>query len=287
MDKIIDAHHHFWHPARGDYGWMPQDDPVLSQPYAPVDLADALAATGVSGTVLVQAAPTVAETEYLLGIADSTPHVAGVVGWVDFENSEPATLQRLAGHPKLLGVRPMIQDIPDPDWMLRDDVQWAYQALIDLDLTFDALGFPQHIKNFTTLLARYPKLRTVLDHCLKPQLREHSNENFNHWAADMAQLAGESSAYCKLSGLVTEADANWQVDDLRPYVDHVLEHFTPQRVMWGSDWPVLRLRCEYERWFEVAHELTAQLSPAEKAAVFGGNAVEFYRLDTINRSAPQ
>ena len=151
---IIDAHQHFWNPVRGDYGWMPDDDPVLSRRYGPHDLASALAATGVTRTVLVQAAPSVAETEYMLGIADATAHVAAVVGWIDFEQpSQIDTLRRLARHPKFAGVRPMIQDIPDDGWMLRDDIAWAFKAVVDLDLTFDALGFPRHLDNFLTLCA--------------------------------------------------------------------------------------------------------------------------------------
>jgi hypothetical protein len=149
--------------------------PVLARPYGPADLAPQLAAHDITHTVLVQAAATVDETEYMLGIADATPHVAAVVGWIDFEKpSDLAHLKRLAQHPKFAGVRPMIQDIPDDDWMLRDDVQWAFRAVSDLGLTFDALGFPRHLANFHTILTRYPDLRVVVDHCMKPQIRDHS-----------------------------------------------------------------------------------------------------------------
>jgi len=173
----IDAHQHFWHPARADYGWMPDNDPVLSRPYSPDDLASGLDSTGVTQTVLVQAAPSVDETHYMLGIADATPHVAKVVGWINFEDaSQIDTLRRLSKHPKFAGVRPMIQDIADDAWMLRDDVQWAYQAIIDLGLTFDCLGFPRHLDNFHTLLTRYSSMNAVIDHCMKPQFRDHSNE---------------------------------------------------------------------------------------------------------------
>ena len=158
----VDAHQHYWNPARGDYGWMPEDDPVLARPYGPGDLAPELGAHGIDRTILVQAAPTIEETEYLLGIADATPHVAAVVGWIDFENPDARHLQRLAKHPKFAGVRPMIQDIPDDGWMLREDVQWAFRALADLGLTFDALGFPRHLDPFLTILQRYPDLRSRL-----------------------------------------------------------------------------------------------------------------------------
>ena len=275
----IDSHHHFWHPARGDYGWMPPDDPVLTRLYAPADLAGALEATGVRRTVLVQAAPTVAETDYLLGIADATPHVARVVGWIDFEDTAQfEVLERFAAHPKFAGVRPMIQDIPDDDWMLRDDVQWAYRAIIDLDLTFDCLGFPRHLANFHTLLTRYPEMRAVIDHCMKPQLRDHSDDTFRFWADGMSRLAEETGAVCKLSGIVTEADTDWSESVLKPYTDHVLQAFGADRVMWGSDWPVARLRCEYPDWHALARRLAADLTQAEQDSVFGGTAARFYRI---------
>jgi L-fuconolactonase len=273
----IDAHQHFWHPGRGDYGWMPKGDPVLDRPYGPADLAPDLARHGIDRTVLVQAAPTVAETEYMLGIADATPHVAAVVGWIDFENpTDLSHLKRLAGHPKFRGVRPMIQDIPDDGWMLREDVQWAFAALADLDLTFDALGFPRHLAHFHTILTRYPRLRAVVDHGMKPQIRNPAG--FSAWAEGMARIAADTSACCKLSALVTEADPGWTVADLKPYADHILAVFGPDRVMWGSDWPVVRLRGEYGDWFAAAQALTAHLPPAGQARVWGGTAAAFYRL---------
>ena len=162
MTILIDAHQHYWEPRRGDYGWMPKDDPVLSRSYFPADLQPALDAAGITKTVLVQAAATIEETEYMLGIADATWSVGAVVGWVDFENrAHLKHLERMKNHPKFSGVRPMIQDIEDVNWMLRDDVQWGFAALADLDLTFDALGFSRHLANFLTTLKRYPNLRAV------------------------------------------------------------------------------------------------------------------------------
>jgi L-fuconolactonase len=274
----IDAHQHYWHPDRGDYGWMPQGDPVLDRPYGPADLTPELARHGIERTVLVQAAATVAETEYMLGIADATPHVAGVVGWIDFERpGDLAQLTRLAQHPKFRGVRPMIQDIPDDGWMLREDVQWAFRAICDLGLTFDALGFPRHLANFHTILTRYPQMRVVVDHGMKPQIRSHSAETFRPWADGMSRLA-DAGAFVKFSALVTEANPDWTVADLRPYAEHLFAAFGPDRVMWGSDWPVVRLRCEYADWRAAAEVLTAGLSAADRARVFGGTAAAFYRL---------
>lgn len=275
--QVIDAHHHFWAPSRGDYGWMPADDPILSRPYGPQDLAPALASGGVTRTVLVQAAPTVTETEYLLELADATPHVAAVVGWIDFEDRHALRdLERLARHPKFVGVRPMIQDLPQDDWMLRQDVQWAFAALTDLDLTLDCLGLPRHIAPFLTLLTRYKDLRAVLDHGLKPQFRDPAS--LLAWRDGMASLAQDTSACVKLSGLVTEADDDWSDAILRPITDHVLDVFAADRVMWGSDWPVVRLRQSYADWLEQATRLTARCCPSERAAIFAGTAERFYRL---------
>jgi L-fuconolactonase len=277
---MIDSHQHYWNPARGDYDWMPMDNPVLSRAYGPSDLIPSLEQHGIAATVLVQAAATVNETEYMLGIADATPSVAGVVGWIDFEKPDDLDhLKRLAKHPKFLGVRPMIQDIPDPDWMLRKDVQWGFEAVSELGLTFDALGFPQHLANFLTILTRYPDMHVVVDHCMKPQIRDHSPENLAFWADGMARIADETSAFCKFSGLVTEAKPDWTVDDLRPYSDHLLKVFGPDRMMWGSDWPVCQLAATYDQWRQTAQELTAHLDESGRASLFGGTARTFYRLD--------
>ena len=277
----IDAHQHFWNPARGDYDWMPQDNETLCRPYVPADLEDTLQTNGFDGTVLVQAAATVCETEYMLGVADATPWIKGVVGWINFENPDDLEhLRRLAKHPKFLGVRPMIQDIPDVNWMLREDVQWAFRAVCDLDLTFDALGFPQHLANFLTTVRRYPDMRVVYDHCMKPQIRDQQagNDAFTAWAEGMAKLAYETKGYCKLSGLVTEAKAGWPADDIRPFASHVLDVFGPARVMWGSDWPVCRLQAEYGDWYSLAQEFTRHLTPSEQNEIFGGSATRFYGL---------
>lgn len=277
----IDSHHHLWQPARGDYGWMPPDDPILTRRYGPEDIAPTLEARGIGATVLVQAAPTVEETEYMLGLADATPWIAGVVGWVDFEDAaQRATLERLAAHPKFKGVRPMIQDIPDVDWMMRPDVQWGYQAVTDLGLTFDALGYPQHLANFLALFHRYPDMRVVVDHCMKPRIRDASDTHLATWAEGMRRIANETQAFCKFSGLVTEGDEGVGLEDVRPYAEVVLDAFGPDRVLWGSDWPVCRLRAEYDDWLSMAEALTKGFSDIDRAKIFGGTAARFYRLES-------
>ncbi len=273
----IDAHQHFWAPARGDYGWMDPADPVLARNYRLADLEPLLDRHGIAATVLVQAAPTIEETEYMLGIADSTRRVAGVVGWIDFENPDHIRhLTRFANHEKFRAVRPMIQDIPDDDWMLKPELDWAFRALSAHDVAFDALGFPRHLGRFIALFKRYPDLRIIVDHCMKPQI---ADKGFDDWAPGIKRIAEETGAYCKLSGIVTEAADGWSVEDLKPYADHVLESFGPGRVVWGSDWPVCTLRATYDQWVDATDTLLAGLSADERAGVLGGNAVEFYRLE--------
>jgi L-fuconolactonase len=258
---------------------MPEDNATLFRHYGPADLAPHLRQAGIEATILVQAAASIEETEYLLGLADATPHVAGVIGWIDFEN--PAHLEhltRLAGHPTFKGVRPMIQDIADDDWMLRDDVQWGLRAVADLGLRFEALGFPRHLKNFHTILTRYPDMKVVIDHFMKPQIASDTAADFTFWAEGMTRLAEDTGAFCKYSALITEAGSNWTTKDLRPYVDHVIAAFGADRVMWGSDWPVCRLRGEYGDWRAAAMALTGSLSDAEIAAIYGQTANRFYDL---------
>jgi L-fuconolactonase len=271
---IIDSHQHYWNPARGDYGWMDGAGlEHLRRPILPKDLAAHLRKHGIDKTVLVQAAPTVDETEYMLGLADATESVAKVVGWVDFENRQDMKqLQRLAKHPKFSGVRPMIQDLPNPEWMHLPQVQWGFDAIIDLDLTFDALGYPIHLEPFLRLFQRYPKMRIAVDHCMKPRIRD---DGFEPWALGMTKIAQETGVFCKLSGLATEAGAGWSADTLLKYIRHVIDVFGAERVMFGSDWPVLELNGSYENWFETAKN---SVQPSDFKRIFGETAAQFYRI---------
>lgn len=271
----IDAHQHFWALERGDYGWLTPDLP-LYRDFGPDDLVPHLHKNAINGTILVQAAPTVAETEYMLGLCAAHPFVKGVVGWVDFEAPDVAqTLSRLAQNPALVGVRPMIQDIDDVNWMLGDHLTPAYQAVIAHDLVFDALTTPQHLPNLHRLLQRHPKMRVVIDHASKPDI---AGGAFDGWAADMARLAADTPASVKLSGLVTEAGAGWTVADLKPFTDHLLDSFGPHRVIWGSDWPVCTLAASYEVWCAATGHLLGDLDPAQRRAVLGENAMRVYGI---------
>jgi L-fuconolactonase len=271
----IDAHQHFWNPARGDYGWMDSEGAKpLRKQIGPADFAPHTKACGIDHTVLVQAAPTIAETEYMLGIADAIPLVAKVVGWINFEKRDDIKeLTRLAKHPKFSGVRPMIQDLPDAEWMHRKDVQWAFDAIVDLDLTFDALGYPIHLDAFQRLFDKYPTMRTVIDHCMKPVIRENQ---FEDWAKKISHIAKTTPVFCKLSGLATEAKPGWTPETLKPYAAHIIESFGPTRTMWGSDWPVLELNGSYKGWHDAAQSYVGRGKAND--AIFGGTAAKFYRI---------
>ncbi|MBL8588928.1 MAG: amidohydrolase family protein [Methylobacteriaceae bacterium] len=276
MSLRIDAHQHYWDPARGDYGWLTPDLGLLHRPYGPDDLAPALARCAIDRTVLVQAAPTVAETDWLLALADRTPSVAGVVGWIDFERpQEMATFERLAAHPRLVGLRPMIQDIADAAWIERTDLDWAFAAMTAKGLVFDALTLPRHLPHLLRRLSRHPELRVVIDHGSKPQIRDGA---FDDWAMWMRRLARETGAAVKLSGLVTEAAPGWTGVDLARYVELLLEAFGPRRMLFGSDWPVCLLASSYERWIETAEGFLAHLDERARADVMGGVAARLYGL---------
>jgi L-fuconolactonase len=275
-DGVIDAHQHFWDPARKDYGWLTANLPTLFKPFQPADLAPLLSACGVTGTVLVQAAPTTAETDYLLDLAERTPFVKGVVGWIDFENpNERATLERLAKNRWLKGIRPMVQDIADPDWLLKPDIDWAFEALEALDLAFDALVLPHHLPRLLQRLERHPALRVCIDHAAKPDIR---GQRFDPWASDLAAIAARTEAFCKISGLVTEASTPWTPADLAPVLTHCLTVFGPERLIFGSDWPVLTLNGRYEAWIELVRTWTQNWTLAQRQLFYGGNATTLYRL---------
>ncbi|HEV2557731.1 MAG TPA: amidohydrolase family protein [Microvirga sp.] len=275
-DGMIDAHQHYWEPARGDYGWLTPDLAPLYRPFGPDDLAPHLERHGINRTILVQAAPTVEETRYMLDLAAASPSVAGIVGWVDFSAADaPAVIADLASDPLLVGLRPMVQDIPDDDWLLRPDLAPAFRALVAHGLVFDALALPRHLSRLLVVVDRHPGLAVVIDHGAKPFIKDG---RLDPWRADMAALAARPNVVCKLSGLVTEAGPDWSVETLRPYVDHLLAVFGPERLLWGSDWPVVNLAGGYDRWREASLVLLAGLTEAERAALLGGNAARLYLL---------
>jgi L-fuconolactonase len=274
----IDAHQHYWDPARGDYGWLTPDLDALYRTFGPADLAPLREHADVQRTVVVQAAPTVEETRYLLDLAQDDAAIAGVVGWVPMLSRDaPDLIAELAGHPKFKGIRPMLQDLPDDDWIANPALAPAVEALIAHDLAFDALIFARHVDALETFVTRFPTLRIVIDHGAKPPIRDGSS-GWQSWADGITRLASLPHVHCKLSGLATEAAPGWTEATLQPYVDHLLQSFGPARLMWGSDWPVLNLNGDYLLWHSMANTLLAGLSDSERDAVFGANATAFYRL---------
>jgi L-fuconolactonase len=270
----VDAHHHVWRLERGDYHWL-TPDLAIHRDYGLQDLRPQLG--DIAATVLVQAAATEAETHFLLRVArESGGLVRGVVGWADLAATDaPARIAMLAGDTLLKGLRPMLHDIPDRDWILRPEVQPALAEIAARGLVFDALIRPPHLPVVQELTRRHPALRIVIDHGAKPDIATGS---WQPWATDIGRLARETQAVCKLSGLVTEAAPGWCVADLQPYVEHLLKVFGPRRLMWGSDWPVVNLAGGYLRWRDATHQLLRHLPEAARDAVLGGTATTVYRL---------
>jgi L-fuconolactonase len=280
---IVDAHQHFWDPARGDYDWLKPDNQI-HRVFTTDDLRPLLVQTGVDATILVQAAPTVAESDYMLGIARKTPFVLGVVGWVDLLAADAAAeLRRRAEDPLFLGVRPMLQDIPDPDWILQTGLTQALNTIAAEGLVFDALILPHQLGAITQLAQRHPQLSIVLDHAAKPQLGEA--DAMVAWAKGIEALAALPNVTCKVSGLLTELRPGATRDDVARAVGVLFDLFGASRLIWGSDWPVLTLSyCfvgagDYQGWFELAREVVAAKDSSAVRAVMGDNAARIYRPD--------
>lgn len=271
----IDAHQHFWSLARGDYGWLTPALAPIYRDFSPHDLAPALQARGIEKTILVQAAPTFAETRYMLELAERTSFVAGVIGWIDFDAVDAAsTIATVAAEcPLLVGLRPILHDISDDDWLLRPSLAAAFDAMAEHGLVFDALARPQHLSRVQKICERHPKLTVVIDHIAKPLVRERE---LDPWRADVAAVANCPNTVCKLSGIATEAATDWTVDDFRPYVDHVFDVFGLQRLLWGSDWPVVDLAGGYGRWWDATMALLEPLGATARDAILGVNAARIY-----------
>ena len=285
----IDAHQHFWQLARGDYAWLRPDDPgvaPLVRDFLPDALAPLLRTHDVARTVLVQAAESVAETEFMLGLAAAHEFVAGVVGWVDLAAEDAAaTLARLAADDCLKGVRPMLQDLPADDWIVDAPRPDALRTLHRLGLRFDALVRPRQLAPLARFARAWPDLPIVIDHAAKPALAaDWNDEAMRAWRRDMATLAAAPQVCCKISGLLTElappdrAEPARATERLRPVVDALLGWFGPERLMWGSDWPVITLAARYGDWLAVSDALLESLSTGERAQVLHGTAQRFYGL---------
>jgi L-fuconolactonase len=280
----IDAHQHYWQRGRSDYSWMQPQHSAIRRDFLPPDLLPLLTAAGIGGTVLVQADATARETDFLLEIAAATPNVLGVVGWIDFTAADAvAEVERRAGQAKIRGLRPMLEFIDDPDWILQPAFDAVFKTMIRCGLSFDALVHPQHLPAMLTLVQRYPDLPVVIDHGAKPKLQAwHSDvDALAMWVGDMHRLARYPNVFCKLSGLLTEAGPDWQAGDILPAMRALLDTFGPVRLIWGSDWPVMTLAGRYEEWVGLCDDALSGLSADERSAIYRRNAIAFYRLVTV------
>lgn len=273
----IDSHQHFWKLARDDYGWLTPDVSILYRDYLPDDLSHHLQTFQMDKTILVQAAPTIAETEFLLELYEQNDFIAGVVGWLDMESpSFVSDYRRLRSQKGFVGIRPMLQDLDDDKWILRNSVLKNIELLVEDDFPIDLLIYPRHLPTIIRLLKIFPSLRAVIDHLGKPRIAEQIIEP---WKEHITEIACYKNVMCKLSGIVTEAGPQIQTSEIEPYIHHVLNVFGSQSVMFGSDWPVCLLKASYQDVVELLlSTLPDQLMESDMAAIFGENAFRFYKL---------
>lgn len=282
----LDSHCHIWALGRGDYDWLDQEDPAMAriaQDFGAEDLGARLRTAGISEAVVVQAAPTEAETLWLLTQARTAPHIAGIVGWVDLTRADLAErLLVLGADPALRGIRPMLQDLA-PDWLATAPVAGWAGAVQDAGLRFDALVRPAHLATLVEVIGQHPELPVVIDHAAKPALAAAPDDPRHAlWREGMARLAGETAAFCKLSGILTEmsaADLPRARESLFPLMDQLLDWFGADRLMWGSDWPVLRLAGSYAVWADLSAEWLIAKSADVQAKILGQTGRRFYGLD--------
>lgn len=273
---IIDAHQHFWRIGRNDCQWPTPDLAAIHRDYEPAALIALAAPLGVGGSVLVQSQASDRDTDYLLDLADAEPFVRGVVGWADL--AAPAAAERIAAlsaRPKLRGLRPMLQDLAQDDWILNPELEPAVAAMIAHGLRLDALVAPRHLPHLRVFAERHPGLPIVIDHGGKPDIARDARDP---WRDDIAALAGLPHVLCKLSGLLTQRAPGQDVEALGPYIDHLLQTFGPLRLMWGSDWPVVDLSADYSAWLRLARDMLQSVTVEASAQVFGLTAQRFYRL---------
>jgi L-fuconolactonase len=278
---IIDAHHHFWDPDRGDYDWLTGPFQPIRRIFGPEDLAPSIAQFGIAGTVLVQTQHSLVESREYLAIAESTPFIAGVVAWADLTDPAVAeTLAALKASPEgrwLVGIRHLLHEEADPAWLLRADVRRGLAAVAEAGLVYDLLGTTAHLPAMLQTVADFPQLRFVLDHIAKPEIKGAVREP---WTQLMRGFAPHlDHVWCKLSGMITEADwEKWSPADLQPYVAEALDIFGPDRCLFGTDWPVCLVAGGYDRVIGALRQCLAGLDESDRAQIFGRSAIEAYRL---------
>lgn len=273
----IDAHQHYWRLRDRHGAWPPATLTTLHRDRMPEHLVPLLERHRVGKTVLVQSLPTEADTHFMLALASRHTCIGAVVGWTDLKHPDaPARIARLADNPLLRGLRPMLADLADDDWIDDAALAPAIDAMCLHGLSLDALVQPRHLPALLAFAMRFPRLPIVIDHAAKPPVAQG---NAAAWLADIERLARLPQVLCKLSGLNTEAGKGWTVAQLEGYVETIITAFGPERVMWGSDWPVVELTSDYASWLSACETLTAGLNEQDRAAIFGGTAARFYRVD--------
>lgn len=273
----LDAHQHFWSYSAAEYPWIGAGMERLARDYSVADLAAVARPAGVAGSVAVQARQSLAETRWLLGLADTSPFVKGVVGWVDLRSEQAAEeIARFAGHEKFVGVRHVVQDEPDPRFLLGDEFVRGVRLLHQVGLVYDLLLYPPQLPAAVELAGLLPEQPFVLDHLAKPRVKAGELAD---WQRDIHALAAHPNVSCKLSGLVTEAAwRRWQRDDFTPYLDVALAAFGPERLMFGSDWPVCLLSAEYAEVIGIIADFIGTLTGDEQSLIWGNTALRVYQL---------
>lgn len=275
---IVDAHHHLWRIGRNGHEWPTPDLSVIHRDFEPADLARTLDGTGVTATVLVQSQPSDLDTEWMLDIAADSRVIRGVVGWTDLAAPDAAArIRALARRPKLKGLRPMLQGLPQDDWILRPEARRALVAMTDEGLSFDALVFTRHLPAIVTLAKAFPLLAIVIDHGAKPPFT--APDDMSSWHARILDAAQCPNIACKLSGLFTEQAAGQDRADVLPVADHLLSAFGAERLMWGSDWPVVDLAGGYSPWLDWTRRWLDKEDSSAREAILSRTARAFYRLD--------
>jgi L-fuconolactonase len=277
---IIDAHHHLWKFNEADYAWMDKSMSILKKNYLPADLEKQLGGTDVVGTVVVQARQNLDETRWLLEMAGRYPFIKGVVGWFDLcsENLQ-AQLNEFTDDPRLVGARHVIHDEPDDDFMLMPAFVKGMEKLVQYNLSYDLLLFPKHLQRAFELVSLFPDQRFVLDHLSKPFIKASI---LDPWREEIIALASQPNVWCKISGMVTEADhEHWKYEDFIPYLDTVIEAFGTDRIMLGSDWPVCRLAGEYHQVMDIPARYFNDLDPSDREKIFSLNCIECYELTNL------
>ncbi len=273
----LDSHHHFWRYTPAEYGWIDDAKKLIRRDFLPADLQAVLSAAKIDGAISVHARQSLAETDWLLSLADQHDFLRGVVGWVPLASAGvEAVLQEYASNQKLRGVRHVVHDEPDDQFILGDAFNRGVSLLKKFDLRYDILIFEKHLPATIEFVDRHPQQVFIVDHIAKPRIK---TGEIDAWKRNLIELAKRPNVYCKLSGMVTEADYNtWTPAALKPYFDVVLNAFTPSRVMYGSDWPVCLVAAGYQTWVDTVRDWTKPLSATEQARIFGQTASEAYGL---------